>query len=740
MYDVYYKLSAEPFRLSPDYRFCFQHRAYRKALTYMRHALHRAEGFIMITGRPGTGKTTLIHDLLRSIKPGQVHVANLVTTQWTADDLIRLVAYSYHLKPEGADKVDVLIRLVQFLKMQHQQGRRSLLIVDEAQGMTEGALEELRLLTNIESDGKQLLQIFLVGQEQLRGMVYAPSMEQLHQRMIAATHLDPLDCQETEDYIKHRLRVVAWTGNPLISKEAYAMIQQHSRGIPRQINQICSRLFLHGSIEEKHRLGLADLKVVIDELREELLMPAELAEAVSWPADLHQESYEEAPHFTATTAASKRPPLATPTGPKISPVSQETVLHPTEMMPGIPANLPENQLAAEESPAISGNYPDCEGQAIMTSGETATGTESVNDIRDEHRLSVARQDLASEVFTPGTHTDSKSLLEEGARQTKENTPVTALKVRAALEPLNKLNTPEGRLFADASPEHAAAKIPQRSATNRVAARKQPATGISDVNLTDRVPDQSIPVKPRKRNTWRLLLVTGLLTILPLVVIFNKNIEIPGLLGQSLMALFHSDIQKTISAVTIGSSPDNMRSAEKTSKESALLETPVLNPKSKPEPAEIEIAVQKQDRILPHTRIEQLEEKLKQNGLLVERMDDDALKVNLSSDGMFAFDSAQIKNGARPALVKLADVLRKLDEMTIQIVGHTDSSGAAEYNLQLSQRRAKAVADYLISQGLSDASIQSEGRGDRDTKLDDTSSVNPDLKRRVEIYIRQAQTP
>jgi outer membrane protein OmpA-like peptidoglycan-associated protein len=120
------------------------------------------------------------------------------------------------------------------------------------------------------------------------------------------------------------------------------------------------------------------------------------------------------------------------------------------------------------------------------------------------------------------------------------------------------------------------------------------------------------------------------------------------------------------------------------------------------------------------------------------MNDDILKVNLSSDGVFDFDSAQIKDGARPALKKLANALRKRDKLAIQVVGHTDSSGAAEYNLYLSQLRAKAVADSLISQGLSNASIQSEGRGDRDTRLDQATSNN--LKRRVEIYIRQARTP
>jgi len=149
----------------------------------------------------------------------------------------------------------VLIQVERFLKQQNQYGRRPLLIVDEAQDMGDAALEELRLLTNIHVGNHQLLQVFLVGQEQLRDTVNTPSMEQLHQRLIAATLLELLDTDDTKTYIKHRLRRVNWKGDPLISTEAYTIIQRYSRGIPRQINQICSRLLLHASIEEKHRLG-----------------------------------------------------------------------------------------------------------------------------------------------------------------------------------------------------------------------------------------------------------------------------------------------------------------------------------------------------------------------------------------------------------------------------------------------------------------------------------------------------
>ena len=147
MYEAFYQLITDPFRLSPDSGFSFQHRTYRKAMTYMRHALHRAEGFIMIAGQPGTGKTTLINDLIRTLKPGQFVVAKLVSTQLTADDLLDLVAYSFNLDHDGCSKAKVLVQLECFLQQQYQQGRRSLLIVDEAQNLGEDALEELRLLT-----------------------------------------------------------------------------------------------------------------------------------------------------------------------------------------------------------------------------------------------------------------------------------------------------------------------------------------------------------------------------------------------------------------------------------------------------------------------------------------------------------------------------------------------------------------------------------------------------------------
>ncbi|MDX2455912.1 MAG: AAA family ATPase [Gammaproteobacteria bacterium] len=313
----------------------------------MLHALRRAEGFVMITGQPGTGKTTLVSDLVRTLSFDQVDIAKIVSTQLTSNDLLNLVAYSFNLDPEGWSKAKVLVQVERFLKQQYQQGRRPLLIVDEAQGMDEDALEELRLLTNLLVGNHQLLQVFLVGQEQLRDTVNTPSLEQLQQRLIASTYLEPLDVDDTRAYIKHRLHCVNWRGDPLISTETYAMIQHYSHGIPRRINQICSRLFLHGSIEGKHRLGTADLEIVVEELQQELLLPMGkqgIYEVAPWPEEQYEETYEEEPQTSPSAPKIVLPTTATPPG-------TERATQPSSLQ----AAATRHHMPASEPAAVAGH-------------------------------------------------------------------------------------------------------------------------------------------------------------------------------------------------------------------------------------------------------------------------------------------------------------------------------------------------------------------------------------------------
>jgi putative secretion ATPase (PEP-CTERM system associated) len=274
MYEDFYGLREEPFRLSPDARHSFPHSSYKRAKAYMQYALHRREGFVMITGRPGTGKTTLIHDITGELTAQGNLFAALTSTQVAADDLLRLTVLKFGLDGGVTHKSQLIHQLEEFFQRLYREGRRPLLIIDEAQDLTRDALEELRLLTNLQKDHQSLLQVFLVGQEELKRTVLNKNLEQLHQRIVAACHLTPLNLENTEGYIKHRLGLAGWQDDPELLPSIYQPIHEHSQGIPRIINHICSRLLLHGMVEDKHQLGIEDVREVIDSLNDEQLLPS----------------------------------------------------------------------------------------------------------------------------------------------------------------------------------------------------------------------------------------------------------------------------------------------------------------------------------------------------------------------------------------------------------------------------------------------------------------------------------
>jgi type II secretory pathway predicted ATPase ExeA len=276
MLDVYktrYHLNDNPFRLGPNHRFSYAHQSYANARAYLDYGISQGEGFVVVTGCPGTGKTTLINQLLAELDANRVAVASLNTAQLDSGNLLRIVVQAFDLKRGGES--GPLQALEQFLHRQGQRNRRTVLIVDEAQGLSASSLEELRLLTNIQSGGHLLLQIFLVGQEGLLEIIRAPAMEHLQQRLVAAARLEPLDLDETIGYVEHRLCRAGWRGDPTISEGALRLIHGLSGGIPRRINLLCHRLFLAGGLQDNHELGADDVRQVIEELSREGLLSAE---------------------------------------------------------------------------------------------------------------------------------------------------------------------------------------------------------------------------------------------------------------------------------------------------------------------------------------------------------------------------------------------------------------------------------------------------------------------------------
>jgi general secretion pathway protein A len=276
MYEAFYGLSAKPFRLRPDPHFFFGSKGHKRAMAYLEYGLSQGEGFIVITGEVGAGKTTLVRHLFNMHARDEIVAAHIVNTNLDSDDILRTVASSFGLPSEDTSKAALLSRLEHFLRACDQQGKRALLVIDEAQNLSPRTVEELRMLSNFQTDDKSLLQTFLLGQPEFRATLNSAGMQQLRQRVIATYHLGPMDLSETEAYIQHRLHTVGWNGDPSISQAAYGLIFEYTGGIPRKINSLCDRLFLMGYLEELHAFTEAEVNEVINDIQQETISPTSI--------------------------------------------------------------------------------------------------------------------------------------------------------------------------------------------------------------------------------------------------------------------------------------------------------------------------------------------------------------------------------------------------------------------------------------------------------------------------------
>jgi general secretion pathway protein A len=267
MFNDYYGLSGRPFQLTPDPTFYFESLTHRKALSYLSYGLAQGEGFVVITGEVGAGKSTLVAHLMATIDPARLTAAQIVTSKLDAEELVHVVAQAFGLIVDGHDKASALGAIEAFLHDEARAGRRCLLVVDESQNLAFEALEELRMLSNFQLGAHPLLQTLLLGQPEFRDMIQDhPQLEQLRQRVIAAHHLDAMELGEVQPYIEHRLKCVGWTGNPQFDQRVFTELFEASGGVPRRINQICNRLMMLGAVEQRGRIDGAMLSQVLEEL------------------------------------------------------------------------------------------------------------------------------------------------------------------------------------------------------------------------------------------------------------------------------------------------------------------------------------------------------------------------------------------------------------------------------------------------------------------------------------------
>lgn len=265
VYLEFYGLRESPFDLAPNPRFLYFSPRHREAFNHLIYGLRERKGFVQLTGEVGCGKTTLCRALLHELGPG--FATALILNPWLGEnDLLPAVAAEFGLKETGATIRETLHLLNEFLLRQHGEGREAVLVIDEAQDLTVEQLEQIRLLSNLETDECKLLQIILLGQPELRARLNEHRLRQLRQRITVRFHLDPMRFDELEPYIQHRLATAGGSGRPRFTTPALWRIQFYSRGIPRLINALCDKSLLAGYVAGQERIGYATVSRAVREL------------------------------------------------------------------------------------------------------------------------------------------------------------------------------------------------------------------------------------------------------------------------------------------------------------------------------------------------------------------------------------------------------------------------------------------------------------------------------------------
>lgn len=269
MYEQFFGLSKKPFELVPNPDFLYLGGTHKKALTYLNYAVSEKTGFVMLTGEVGSGKTTLIRNFINRLDH-QVTLAKVFNTKVSFEQLIAMINDDFGLNATGKDKVTLLKELYHFLVEEHAKGHSPILIIDEAQNFSPAVLEEVRMLSNLETGDAKLLQIILVGQPELAAMLSLAELRQLRQRISVVCHVYPLTRQECEEYIFHRLSIAGNRQAVEFSSEALDGIYKYSNGIPRLVNIVCNFLLLTAFTEETRTVNQDMVSDIVKELQVEV--------------------------------------------------------------------------------------------------------------------------------------------------------------------------------------------------------------------------------------------------------------------------------------------------------------------------------------------------------------------------------------------------------------------------------------------------------------------------------------
>ncbi|MET0105392.1 MAG: AAA family ATPase [Sedimenticola sp.] len=604
----------------------------------MEYALERNEGFAVITGGPGTGKTTLIDDLLEDLYRSDINIARLVSARLEGDEILSMVGYAFKIPVDGMGKTQILYALQQYAESHFRQGRRSVLVVDEAQGLTHEALEELRLLTNLRIGGVPLLQIFLVGQEELHEKLVDKRLEQLNQRIIAACHLESLTLEQVVMYVLHRLRVAGWRGHPKLNPELFPLLYEFSFGIPRRINIACSRMMLLGSLEQKSELTKHEIQVAISELRTEHLYRSDVATHpvvdnvdLERLAEVIEENTPAEPEASPDTGQveSEQVPVMIDTEPDTDPKPEpepKPKPEPEPSVQAVPDTVVELSLP-EEQPALS---------PAPTQARTPHRDEQGSGLAPFWGFAATLLLIVSILFISLVSVSPRELLRVAPESFWSAAGITSL--RAQVSNWTEGAWPPGGMAKRVSGD----SEEQVASLAHVEVIEQESAEVSGPLATEVNPDSDSTVIQIERP--------------------EQHLEVK---------------QKTILAKGVSEERNTMQAD--------------------------------------------------QNRPVEEPVSDAVLQV------VFDFDSDVLQPKFEVLLDEVASTLSSRKGSMVQIIGFTDSVGDHDYNTQLSERRASAVADYLKRQGVPDRQLEIEGRGE--TELIDVREGTTSTGRVVRLYFR-----
>ena len=793
MFESFYGLNANPFRLSPDERFLYVHSSYVKARAYLKYALERAEGLVMVTGPPGTGKTLLVQDILSELNPAKTLVAHLVSNQLHAEDLLRMLALVFGFHAETYDKATLLNLIQRYVAEQHEAGRRAILIIDDAQNLPVRSLEELRLLSNLQTADQSLIQIFLIGQDELRGIILRPGMEQFSQRLIATCRIEAMNSYQTREYIEHRLDIAGWKHDPLLDPEIFPLIHRFSQGVPRQINHLVGRLLLFGALEGKHSLHEDDVWTVLEELHEEHLLPPFGDESLAAVKSAYTRPSPKDRSVTAKAAVAEQPiPPATSMGQSAKPTTQDgaenSLLTGLEQGPIVPPGLfdespPEPpQAAGESSPdtrpsvAVQNDqpaHPPPSKTKLETSSDASTATRATTQSRptgeETQPVSATPPDdaIPSDIQTSAPR-KGNNLLRWVAYTLSAVLILLALVVPKPrdLTQLWQAIVQQGQsmLRSHQPGQETAPAIPADAATRNTPGldsgpvssphTERPEPDITERMLLDIAPPPHLAPNPQTVES---------MANAPSAAADAQTIEataraIPATPEPQTSAVEAHSASAAADAQTIegrikpvSAVPEPQTSAVEARSASAAadaqtiegrvkpvsavpeaqtIEAPARDPLPAPEPQAVEATAAR------HQSLQVPESPSIPQSRTEAPLAQAPSELDETHQLLFGFDSSEIDPEHIPVLDGIIASLRQYAQSSVQITGFTDSSGDPVYNKLLATRRANTIAKHLTEHGIAPERIHTLGQGPLPEAAGKEVESRQDrsYKRRVELRV------